>query len=146
MNVSDNITDTSLDKSFSSMSVSEDSRNLSAQSVTEKSHPDESCFKFAQIENILRSCKPDLTSYLGRFKEAFIVDEAIEFISVETAREIFKTEIGLRGIFLSAVERYKGSTQEEAEDTLIEPKKPKGYTKFRYWKKEVSVPKMEIRL
>lgn len=131
--------------SFSDMSVSSVENSDVSTQMENKNDVSLEGSEFDTINVILKSCKPDLSRYLDRFKAAYIINESVEFLTPSNVAEIFKTEIGLREIFLQGLNNFR-NTDEHKEDRIKERKKPKEYKEFNKWKPIVSIIQLKAPL
>lgn len=118
--------------------------------TAEESAPHPSGFEI--LEKILKSCTPDLSSYLEKCKMAMICNSSISTLTREDVNSLFHTEVGIRGIFFDALEKYRtvqvksdAILGENGEKVDIEKKmnvkclSSTEYRKFETWKKVVRV-------
>lgn len=101
---------------------------------------------FEHITNILKSCQPDLSQYLRRCKEAFLINAAIPELTRDSVSKLFEKEIGLQGIFYKSLRKFRDSNSgmlnidviKEDNDIDKHRSPPPGYKSFESWKKIVS--------
>lgn len=141
MNTSENSlneNDMSLEKSLGNLSVSIGSNK---SQINQDGGNDTALEQFDDIAAILKSCQPDLSRFLDRFKEAFYIDASIKDMTEADVADIFVKEAGLRPIFLKSLNKFRH--QEEKEE-VTKLKKPKGYKNFALWKRCVSIKWRQI--
>lgn len=94
------------------------------------------------IEKILAACKPDLSSFLQRFKDAMIVNSSIPHLSSQTIDLLFPKELGYRDILKKAIHEQNLKDKKGKNDVSYrELDAPEDYRPFCTWKKKVSVRK-----
>lgn len=106
---------------------------------------DESLNEFQDITQILKACKPDLSRFLNRFKEAFVINSSIAFLTEAAVAEIFDKEIGLRPIFLASLHEFRNHEETVDSNEAVKIKKPSSYIFFSQWKPCVSILKTKWR-
>ncbi|KAL5288809.1 hypothetical protein ACFFRR_009178 [Megaselia abdita] len=98
---------------------------------------------FGIIKKILRQCNPDLSHYYPKCKESYICNASIPLLTRKEVDDLFRQEIGLRGIFFKSLENYRAENclkeEKEANDAEYEEKnepaaKPKHFKEFNGWK------------
>lgn len=103
---------------------------------------------FEIIEGILNKCEPSLVAYLGRFKDAKIVNSVALNLSKDTIEGLFPTELGYRDILRKGMEKYRSSKEakfvdhDSEKNVLIAEK----YKLFQTWKKKVSIAQINTML
>lgn len=118
-----------IDTDLSSNFESEDETNKEEMSENNSNREDEDLegnnisenpMGFENIKEVLGMCSPPLTEYFPRFEEAMVVNGSIKTLTLYSATQLFKKEVGLQGIFMDGLKKFLIMNQPETLENVEE--------------------------